>query len=86
MILSFKDKETEKIWNQNKSVNLPYEIQEAALRKLIMIHRSKDLNDLRVPPSNRLEKLKGKRAGQYSIRINLGGGSALIGKNQMLTM
>ncbi|HUM71315.1 MAG TPA: type II toxin-antitoxin system RelE/ParE family toxin, partial [Chloroflexota bacterium] len=48
----------------------PHDIQPMAERKLIMLHRSLNLNDLRVPPSNRLEALKGDRAGQHSIRIN----------------
>jgi len=70
MIKSFKCRETEKIWNQIQSKNFPVSIQGAALRKLFMIHRAKDLNDLRIPPANRLEKLKGDRRDQYSIRIN----------------
>ena len=70
MIESFKDKETQKVWNQIYSKKLPKEIQKTALRKLIIIHKSKDLNDLRSPPGNRLEQLSGDREGQYSIRIN----------------
>ena len=70
MIRNFKDKETEKIWNQIYSRKLPKEMQSIALRKLILIHRSLDINDLRVPPGNRLEPLTGNRKGQYSIRIN----------------
>jgi Plasmid maintenance system killer protein len=70
MIKSFKNKETEKIWNQETSKKIPLEIQKAGLRKLIMVNASIDLNDLKIPPSNHLEKLKGKREGQYSIRIN----------------
>ncbi|NLJ46429.1 MAG: type II toxin-antitoxin system RelE/ParE family toxin [Treponema sp.] len=70
MISSFGDKETEKIWNQEYSRKLPREIQGTALRKLIMIHRSVSLADLRMPPANRLERLSGDREGQYSIRIN----------------
>jgi proteic killer suppression protein len=70
MIKSFKDKETEKIFNRQVSRKLPGDIQQVALRKLRMINRAIRLNDLRVPPNNRLEKLKGNRSGQYSIRIN----------------
>jgi toxin HigB-1 len=70
MILSFQDKETEKIWNQQYSRKFPIDIQRIGLRKLIIISRAKDLNDLIVPPGNRLERLSGKRQGQYSIRIN----------------
>ena len=70
MIQSFGDNETELIWQRRVSRRLPSDIQRAALRKLYVIHRSRNLNDLRVPPANRLEKLKGSRTGQYSIRIN----------------
>ncbi len=70
MIKSFADKETEKIYNQIFSKKIPQSIQRVALRKLIMIDNAGCLEDLRVPPSNHLELLKGDRAGQYSIRIN----------------
>lgn len=70
MIRSFKSKETEKIFNRERSSKLPPDIQQIALRKLRMLNRSVTLQDLRVPPSNHLEKLTGDRAGQYSIRIN----------------
>ncbi len=70
MIKTFTDKETEKIYNQTFSKKLPPDIQKIALRKLIMLDNASSLNDLRVPPSNHLEMLKGDRAGQYSIRIN----------------
>ncbi|MDX5338152.1 MAG: type II toxin-antitoxin system RelE/ParE family toxin [Cyclobacteriaceae bacterium] len=70
MIKSFGDKETEKIWNGFRSKKLPYEIQEIARRKLRMIHNSHDIQDLRIPPSNRIEKLKGDLKEYYSIRIN----------------
>ena len=70
MIKSFADKETEKIYNQIFSRKVPQSIQRVALRKLIMIDNAGCLEDLRVPPSNHLELLKGDRAGQYSIRIN----------------
>jgi toxin HigB-1 len=70
MISSFNDKETEKIWNQIYSKRFDKNIQRIGFRKLIILHRAKDLNDLRIPPGNRLEKLSGNRNGQYSIRIN----------------
>jgi len=70
MIKSFADKETEKVFNQIFSRKLPQDIQKIALRKLIMINNAGCLEDLKVPPSNRLEALSGKRQGQYSIRIN----------------
>lgn len=70
MIKSFSDKETKKIYNQVFSKKLPNDIQGIALRKLIMIDNATCLDDLRIPPSNHLEKLSGDREGQYSIRIN----------------
>lgn len=70
MIISFGNKETEKVWNGFYSKKLPNEIQEIARRKLRMINNSIDVTDLRIPPSNRLEKLKGKLIDYYSIRIN----------------
>ena len=70
MILSFGSKETEKIWNGIRSTKLPGEIQNIARRKLRMINNSISINDLRIPPSNHLEKLKGNKAGFYSIRVN----------------
>jgi len=70
MIISFKDKEAEKIWNGTVSTKLPFEIQQTARRKLRMINNSQNTNDLRIPPSNRLEKLQGNLKGKYSIRIN----------------
>ena len=70
MIRSFASKETEKIWNGIKSTKLPGEIQNVARRKLRMLNNSFNVNDLRIPPSNRLEKLKGDLSGFYSIRIN----------------
>ncbi|MGD9049539.1 MAG: type II toxin-antitoxin system RelE/ParE family toxin [Anaerolineae bacterium] len=70
MIRSFKCKETEKIFARHRSRKLPHDMQQVALRKLRMLNRAANLNDLRVPPANRLEKLKGDREGQYSIRIN----------------
>jgi toxin HigB-1 len=69
MIGSFRDAETELIWNGERSRKLPSDIQDAARRKLRMI-AADHVADLRNPPGNRLEALKGKRAGQFSIRIN----------------
>ena len=70
MLRSFGSKETEKIWEGIRSSKLPPEIQKLARRKLRMINNSVDLKDLRIPPSNMLEKLSGNRKGYYSIRIN----------------
>jgi len=70
MIKSFKNKETEKVYRREGSGKLPRDIQQVALRKLRMINNAKNLNDLRIPPTNRLEKLIGDRVGQYSVRIN----------------
>ena len=70
MIKSFADRETEKVYNQQFSRKLPSTIQRIALRKLFMINAAENLNDLRVPPANRLEALHGDREGQHSIRIN----------------
>ena len=70
MIKSFKDAEAQKIYRRQRSRKLPSDIQQVALRKLRMINNAININDLRVPPANRLEKLKGNREGQYSIRIN----------------
>ena len=70
MIKTFKCKETEQIYNQHFSKKLPSAIQKIALRKLIMMDNAASIQDLKVPPSNHLEKLSGNRAGQYSIRIN----------------
>lgn len=70
MIRGFADKETEKVFNREHSRRLPVDMQRTALRKLLQIDATSNLNTLRVPPNNRLEKLKGERAGQYSIRIN----------------
>jgi len=69
MIESFKCKETEKIFNRRFSIKLPQSIHSIALRKLRMLHRSLNIDDLRIPPGNRPEILKGNRKGQHSIRI-----------------
>jgi toxin HigB-1 len=70
MIVSFRDTETARIWRGERSRRLPPDIQNVALRKLRLLNRSRDLNDLRVPPGNRLEALKADPSGQHSIRIN----------------
>jgi proteic killer suppression protein len=70
MIKTFGDKESEKIWNGIRSKKLPNEIQDLARRKLRMLNNAQDVNDLRIPPANRLEKLKGNLEDYYSIRIN----------------
>lgn len=70
MIVNFACKETAKIWAQQFSKKLPGEIQQVALRKLFMLERAITLDDLRIPPANRLEVLIGNRKGQHSIRIN----------------
>ncbi len=70
MIKSFADAETERIWSQQRSRRIPGDIQQRALNKLAMLSQAKDLNDLRIPPANRLEALSGNRSDQHSIRIN----------------
>lgn len=70
MIKSFADKETEKIFNRNFSKKIPEDIQRRSYRKLLQIDLMNELQELRSPPGNRLEKLKGNRNGQHSIRIN----------------
>ncbi len=70
MIRSFRGKETECIWQGEVSRRFPRPMQEVARRKLRMLNNAQDLSDLRVPPGNRLESLRGDRKGQYSIRIN----------------
>ncbi len=70
MIISFADAETEKIWNGLRSRKLPSAIQDKSLVKLRLLNQARSLDDLRVPPGNRLEALKGRLKGQFSIRIN----------------
>ena len=70
MIKGFADKETEKLWHRERSKAVPAQLQRVALRKLTQLQVSGRLDDLRVPPGNRLEPLSGKRKGQHSIRIN----------------
>jgi proteic killer suppression protein len=70
MIKNFKCSETKKIWDSKISKKLPTDIQQIARRKLRMLNNAQNLNDLRIPPANKLEPLKGDRIGQFSIRIN----------------
>lgn len=70
MIRSFKDSRTKKVWDRDVVRTFGPDLQRAAHRKLRMLNAASELNSLRVPPVNRLEKLSGDRAGQYSIRIN----------------
>ena len=70
MIRSFRDRETERIFTRERKTKLARPLQRSALRKLLLIDAAETLEDLRVPPGNRLEKLAGDREGQHSIRIN----------------
>ena len=70
MLRSFRDRETERLFERERSRRLPSEIQRAAQRKLAVLDAAGALDDLRIPPGNRLEKLSGDRKGQHSIRIN----------------
>ena len=70
MIVNFRDAEAAAIWEGRRNRRFPPDIQPAALRKLRLINNAKRLDDLRVPPGNRIEALKGERHGQHSIRIN----------------
>ena len=70
MIRSFACRETERLFNDEVSRCLPTQIQRVARRKLLLLHQARRLDDLRAPPGNRLEFLKGDRAGQHSIRVN----------------
>ena len=70
MIESFADAETEKVFRGEMSRKLPPDIQRTARRKLLYLHSARDLRDLAAPPGNRLEALRGDRAGQHSLRIN----------------
>lgn len=70
MIKSFSDRETEILFGGYTSRRLPPDIQTVALRKLLMLNRAVSLRDLAAPPANRLEALRGARAGQHSIRVN----------------
>lgn len=70
MIRNFKDRETGELWQIGKCRRLPAKLQQAALKKLAILHWATSRVDLEVPPGNRLEALKGDRKGQHSIRIN----------------
>ena len=70
MIRSFRDTETERLFRRERGSKLARPLQRAALRKLLLLDAAESLDDLRVPPSNHLEKLVGDRKGQYSIRVN----------------
>lgn len=70
MIRSFKNSDTEKVWNREHVPALGPDLQRTAQKKLRLVNAASELNSLRVPPGNRLEKLVGNRAGQHSIRIN----------------
>lgn len=70
VLQSFRDKDTERVWRRRRSKRLDQPTQRAALRKLLILDAADEIGDLRIPPGNRLEKLKGDRANSYSIRIN----------------
>jgi proteic killer suppression protein len=70
VLRSFRDRDTERVWQRLSVRKLGQDVQRAALRKLVILDAAETLQDLRVPPGNRLEKLKGDRSGQHSIRIN----------------
>jgi len=70
VLRSFRDRDTERVWQRSAVRKLGPEVQRAALRKLLILDAAESLQDLRVPPGNRLEKLKGNRSGQHSIRVN----------------
>jgi toxin HigB-1 len=70
VIRSFRDKDTEAIWQRRYVKKLSPELSRLTYNKLVLINAAESINDLRVPPGNRLEKLSGNRAGQYSVRVN----------------
>lgn len=70
VIVSFRDKDTERVWSRQRVRSMGDDLQRMALRKLLILDAAESLNDLRVPPGNRLEKLSGERNGQHSVRIN----------------
>ena len=70
VIRSFRDTTTERLWSRQRARGIDPRIERVALRKLVMLDAAETLDDLRVPPGNRLEALKGDRSGQHSIRIN----------------
>jgi toxin HigB-1 len=71
MIKGFAEKESEKLWNRERSKAVPTSLQRVALRKLTQLNNAEHLDDLRVPPGNKLEELSGDRKGQHSIRVNI---------------
>jgi proteic killer suppression protein len=85
MIKSFGDKECEKIWNGIRSKKLPNEIQDVARRKLRIINNAQDVNDLRIPPANKLEKLKGVCKNTIVFGLTINGESSSNGSIMMLT-
>jgi len=70
MIAGFRDKETERLWQSGKNRRLPADLQRSAFKKLAILNAAVTLDNLKVPPGNRLEALRGDRAGQHSIRVN----------------
>jgi proteic killer suppression protein len=70
VIANFACRKTERLWERRSDHGLPLQIERVALRKLTQLHHSRELRDLMLPPGNRLEALKGDRAGQHSIRVN----------------
>ena len=70
MIISFRDSETQKVWERITSKKFSSDIQKLAQRRLLILDAAEILQDLRIPPGNRLEALQGKRKGQHSIRVN----------------
>jgi len=70
MIASFRDKETERLWRLGKSRRIPADLERRAFKKLAILNAAVALQNLRVPPGNQLEALRGNRAGQHSIRVN----------------
>jgi toxin HigB-1 len=70
MIASFREKETEGLWRSGKSCRLPSDLERRAFKKLAILNAAVTLDNLKVPPGNHLEALRGNRAGQHSIRIN----------------
>jgi len=70
MIASFRDRETEELWRSGKSRRIPADLERRAFKKLAILNAAITLDNLKVPPGNHLEALRGKRTGQYSIRVN----------------
>jgi proteic killer suppression protein len=70
MIVSFRDKETEKLWKSGRSHRLPSDLERRAFKKLAILNAAVTLDNLKVPPGNQLEALRGNRTGQHSIRVN----------------